>query len=783
MFLRILKKDLKRKKTMNIILLLFIILCSMFAAASVNNIVAVTGGIEHYFDLADMPDATMSCIGAVDIEDKVRVLPGVDEVKKEHYLFVMSSNQFRLHGKELKNFLNPAGVINEKEMAIRYFDENDNVIDHVEKHGFYATSPFLKNSDIQVGDELELTVGDCVMKLRFLGRMKAATCSTEDTSNPFLLLATEDYDRLAQEEDAHTFEYRKLYVRTTDVEALRTLANDYDNVSVTTRKESKKLFLYDMIAAYIMMVISIVLMMTAFVVLRFTIGFTISEEFREIGVMKAVGIDSGSIRRLYLVKYLAISVIGAAVGFAGSIPLGDAMVKTVSANLVLSSDNSSLMGVFSSAAVVLVILLFCYTCTRRINKLSPIDAVRSGQTGERFGKKSSLHLGRSKLPSTSFLALNDVVSAPKQFTIITIVFTLCILMITLLSSMALTLKSDKILWLFGVPEDSQVHIMDSDWWNNALINQSNREQILEDTEKLLKDNGMPGRCAMMLANSYEMSHGDVKSSTFIMQTKGRLDTPIRMDEGYAPQKPDEIAMTSTALKELNAQVGDRVKAVIGDKEYEFIITGRYSSFNSPSATVCSDFDFGHLPMTGTAGISIRFDGDPDQTVIDKNVTKLRDLLDTDKVSNSSDMIKSMTGMSDTLNTIKHLMLILTVIVTALIAVLMERSFISKEKSEIALMKAVGVRNTSIIGQHALRFAVVSLLASILASAVLMPVSDSLMNWICKNIGDVSGIHCDINPVECFAVCPIILIGVAVIGSMLTALYTGSIKASDTACIE
>ena len=56
MFWRILKKDLKRKKTMNIILLLFVILGSMFAAAAVNNIIAVTGGIEHYFDAADVPD-------------------------------------------------------------------------------------------------------------------------------------------------------------------------------------------------------------------------------------------------------------------------------------------------------------------------------------------------------------------------------------------------------------------------------------------------------------------------------------------------------------------------------------------------------------------------------------------------------------------------------------------------------------------------------------------------------------------------------------------------------
>ena len=43
----------------NIILLLFVILGSMFAAAAVNNIIAVTGGIEHYFDAADVPDITV----------------------------------------------------------------------------------------------------------------------------------------------------------------------------------------------------------------------------------------------------------------------------------------------------------------------------------------------------------------------------------------------------------------------------------------------------------------------------------------------------------------------------------------------------------------------------------------------------------------------------------------------------------------------------------------------------------------------------------------------------
>ena len=52
--------------------------------------------------------------------------------------------------------------------------------------------------------------------------------------------------------------------------------------------------------------------------------------------------------------------------------------------------------------------------------MKPIDAIRNGETGERFRKKSYIKLGKSKLPAMTFLALNDIVSSPKRFSIITI---------------------------------------------------------------------------------------------------------------------------------------------------------------------------------------------------------------------------------------------------------------------------------------------------------------------------------------------------------------------------
>lgn len=783
MFWRILKKDLKRKKTMNIILLLFVILCSMFAAASVNSIIAVTGGIEHYFDAADVPDVIVMALnsGENDLGEKIGELTSVKEIRTEHWLCVASSKFFKYNGKELENFTNTAGLISDNEMAINYFDENNNIIESVDKGCFYANAPFLQDIDIKEGDEVELTVGNSHLTLKFMGRFKGALFDSRNTAFPYLIINSADYDYLDKDEAIHTMNGRQFYVNTSDVDEIRELAKDYSGVYVHTREERKDIYLYDMLSAYVLMMISIVLMFTAFVVLRFTIGFTISEEFREIGVMKAVGIGGGSIRSLYIVKYLAIAVVGALIGYFCSVPLGDMMMKTISENIVLGSESSTLMGLLSSAAVVIIILLFCYGCTRRVNKLSPIDAVRNGQTGERFRRKSLLHLGRSKLPQAAFLSVNDVISSPKQFSIVIVVFTLCILLMTIMSNFALTFKSEKILRFFNVPS-CEAHIMDSEIFADVVADQSMYKQTIADTEKLLADNGMPGKCTMTMATQFETSHEDKTAKLAFGVMKGETNDTLYIDEGSAPQKTDEIAVTAGTLDDLGAEIGDRVTAVINEKEYEFIITGTYSSFIS-QAFLYKDFDLGNLPVYTILGMQIHFDGSPDKEQINKNIEKLRDLLETDKVHSTSDFIEHLTGMSDTLNAIKQMMMIITVIVTALIVILMERSFISKERSEIALMKAVGIGTGSIILQHSLRFVIVSVIACIVSTAVLMPISNVMMNWVGNMVGDVSGMKCDFDPIEIFVICPAILIGVTVIGSFLTALYTKTIKASDTASIE
>lgn len=788
MFFRILKKDLKRRKTMNTIMLLFIIICSMFASASLNNIYAVNGGIDHFFEVSHAPDVEVY-ISDTEINDPdgeveagFRELPGIKDVRIENPIILFSSKYFQYKGEKLDTFVNPAFAISDAQMGMTYFDEDNNPIESVKKGYFYASAPFLQNTDISEGDEVTIAVGDLNLTLIFAGRFKGAFTSSENMSNSWLILNHEDYETASAEEELQMESYTLMYIDTDNVDAVKDLADEYTFVYANTKDEMRTIYFYDMLIAYILMAISVVLMITAFVVLHFTINFTIGEEFREIGVMKAVGISNTDVRKLYIVKYLAIAIAGAVLGFFASIPLNDMMLKSISKNMVFGDEGETfVLGIISSIAIVIIVMFFCYMCTRKIKKLSPIDAVRNGETGERFKRRSLMRLGRSRLPSTGFLSMNDVASAPRRFAIITIVFALCIIIMTSMASFATTLQSPKIHRFFDVPE-SEAHILDTEVLGN-LLRDNDYESVINDIETKLAENDMPGHCTISLEFNEDISHGDKTSTVNFTCRKGYTEDTLKCDEGTAPTNVSEIAMTKTAMKNIDCEIGDTVTAVIDGQTYEFTVTGTYSSFMSPGVWLYEEFDFGEQLLNGCVGFNIHFDGNPSDAQVKDNIEKMKDIFETEKVFSTSGLINNFTGLSDTIRTIKQMMMILTVIVTALVVVLMERSFIAKEKSEIALMKAVGISDRDIIRQHTLRFAIVSVFAMIIAALAFKPISNLVMNWICSMIGDVKGLKCDYVPMEVYVILPAIVFFSAVVGSYLTALYTRSIKASDTASIE
>lgn len=143
----------------------------------------------------------------------------------------------------------------------------------------------------------------------------------------------------------------------------------------------------------------------------------------------------------------------------------------------------------------------------------------------------------------------------------------------------------------------------------------------------------------------------------------------------------------------------------------------------------------------------------------------------------------MVGVAGTLDTVKSLVVMLTIVLSALITVLMERSFIAKEQGEIALMKAVGMRNGKIYAYHTLRFLFVGIIAVIIGEALALPLTHLCIDPIFKMMGMELAVGYVINPAEMYLLFPLVILLTTTVSAFLTSLYTRKIKSSDTANIE
>ena len=792
MFFRILKKDLKHKKTMNIIILLFVILATMFVASSVNNILTVTNGLDYYFEKAGLTQDyfIISRTGFEDshLSDLLASKPSVKSYQVEP-LILANGDQFTLNGEKAFQFTNYGLILSIEECQLNYFDERNHVISQVKEGEVYITGPALKNSSVKPGDTILLDHNGTQLALTVAGSGKDASLGSDFMGNPRFLIHPNDYAKLMENETVREYFGAEIYyISTDDIAALMEATSEESGILFDGDISMIRMtYVMNMIVAGILLVVSAGLILISFTVLRFTIGFTISEEFREIGVMKAMGIRNGAIRRLYLTKYLGLSLTGAITGYLLSIPFGRMLLDSVAENMVLGSENFGFVGFLCSVAVVAVILLFSYSCTGKVNKLSPVDAVRNGQTGERFGKKSILHLGKSRLGTTGFLALNDCLSSPKQFGIITAVFSLCLLLVMILANTANTLCSEKLIPFFGAVY-SDVYIVDMESVMRMMNNSAGDDIVyeeLETLEMLLETNGMPAECLTDVYYKYSVSFGGHSMKLSFQQGKGIHADEYVYQEGSPPSHENEIALTLPAAEQLGAYIGDTVLINIDGKEKEYIITALYSCMEQMGMCGRLHEDVKTNMSEAVAGFTsqVRFTDHPDSKEIQRRIEKIKGILKTDKVYTAAEYVNQCTRVSDTIRSVKHLVFLITLIIAALVTVLMERSFIAKEEAEIALMKAIGFRDGKIMAQHTLRFCLVLILADIIAALLCVPLTKLCIDPIFGMMGAVYGVEYQIKPLELFALYPLVMLSITVLGAFCTSLYTRKITASQTSNIE
>lgn len=789
MYLNILKKDLKRKKAMNIILLVFIILATMFVSSSVNNIINVTTALDSYFEMANVPDyflATMNKTLDLDIDETVRGSSAVDSYGTETVLFMNTTNLTY----EDDAIISEGGThLLHSDIGLNYFLSDGSVLNTVEPGEFYMTEGKADALGVEVGDKLTIELNGVSQEFVLAGKIKDALFGSNQMSFTRYIISEEEFEYfLSAENTEEIYGGTLVYIYSSSIEtALPQIKPLVDNSILTMDRDFMEFcYVFDMVVVGIFLVVSMILIIIAFVVLRFTITFTLSEEFREIGVMKAIGISNFKIRGLYLVKYMGVSAIGAAIGLVLSFPFGEMLMSVSSQSIIVGNQSPILVNILCSVLVIAVILLFCYGCTGKVKEMTPIDAIRNGQTGERFRKKSLMSLGKSKIHMTPFLALNDIVSSPKRYGITTLTFFLCLSMLLMLSATVSTMNSGSLSATFGWA-DCDIYL-DSKIVAECMLEDGHEklEKHLEEMEQTLAENGIPAKCYLEMMFILPVSFGENESNICIYQGTGSTMDMYEYTAGIPPKNTDEIAITRIAADKLNANIGDTVtiKTIDGDKEY--IISAFFQSMNMQGSGIRlhSDEYINYVQAQGGIGTQIMFTDNPDSEEIKTRIEKIQRIFpDYENIETCAEAVKDMLGVADTLASVKSLIVILTIVLAALITVLMERSFIAKEQGEIALMKAIGTRNGKIYAYHSLRFLFVGMMAVVIGEIFAMPLTHLCIDPIFKMMGMELSVDYIINPIEMYLIFPLVILVTTTVSAFLTSLYTRKIKASDTANIE
>ena len=299
--------------------------------------------------------------------------------------------------------------------------------------------------------------------------------------------------------------------------------------------------LTDGIVAGVVIVLSLLLMIIAILCLRFTILATLEEDTKEIGVMKAIGIAKRDIKRIYLAKYAVMGVLASVLGYLASLSLDQALAG----NIMLYIGNAPqgllqhIVPLIAASSIGLMVFVSCAVVLRRVNRITAVEALRSGTVGESAQNLPMLNLKKSRLLDLNvFLGFRDVVQRFKLFGLLCFVFFFCAFVIIVPVHFLTTIQSPSFISYMGIGQsDMRIDLRQSD----------DIAARFESMVAYLADDPDVERFSPLVTSQFRMIGSDGAPETISIETGDFSIFPLDYVKGTAPAE-HEIALSS-----LNAQ--------------------------------------------------------------------------------------------------------------------------------------------------------------------------------------------------------------------------------------
>ncbi|MGN0143021.1 MAG: ABC transporter permease [Roseburia sp.] len=767
MFFRILKKDLRRKRTMNVILALFVILATMFLASSVSNLIAVNGAVDYFMEISKVPDYFTLALtdGTEDaVADYLKNSSDVAEFEvietfnvTNEPISVLQADDEKAGKYERTNTLAVQAV---PENFMRVFDREGNPL-RLKSGEIAFPKVEAEANHLDIGDKLSIRIGEVEQEFTIAAITKDVVFGSPMMGYKRLFITLEDYEKFAAQQD---LTYTNIYcVNYADKGAFRADWKQQDFNLITNVEKSlvSMCYIMDMLMAGVLIIVSVCLIVIAFLVLRFTIIFTLQEDYREIGIMKAIGMKEAGIRGIYMIKYFGLSILGATVGLLLSFPFSEMLLGQAIVNLVVEDARGNyLVHVICATGIVGIVLAFCYSSTRKLRRFSAIDAIRNGSTGERYQAKNPLKLWKRKRMNPRFyMACNDILSAPKRFAVLLITFCIGTMMILIPLSALHTLRSDEIIGMFSmVPSDVYIDMGHGDDYvagKKVEVIQAD----LDELEETMHAHGIEAKTGADVGYMIPCYADDPEElyNYMILQEMGSWDRSYELLDGREPVFANELMITERTAEEMGVSIGDSVYFQYPDTAEEYVVTGTYQSMMnmgngyrvSRAATLREEYITGVFTLQAEA-VNL-------ESV--EAYEQIKDLFPDYKVMDAGECVDGMIGdITDQMDILLYVITGIVLLINSLITVLMMKTMMARERGDIALLKSIGFRNGALRSWQMSRILML-LVAAILLGTVLSKLLGPVTVGQVFDMMGATQVKLYVNPVEAYLVYPLLLLAV------------------------
>ena len=768
MYNRIIRNDILKNKAITLTIMIFIAAAAMLVSLAAILVVNLTGSIDTLMTQAKTPHFMQMHSGDIDtvrLASFAEQNSNVDDYQVLEFLNIDGA-QIIFEGNSLADNVQDNGFSLQSNKFDYLLDLDGNVIS-VSDGELYVPICYMKDNTAKVGDKAAI----CGKEFTVAGFLRDSQMNSMLSSSKRFLISENDY---AQIRNLGNMEYL-IEFRLKDLSGLGAFETAYTSAGLEANGPAITYPLFKTINAIsdgmmigVILLVSALVVAIAFMCIRFTLLAKIEDDYREIGVMKAIGLRVSDIKKIYLAKYTAVAAAGCILGFILSFVFRDALLENIRLYMGESANSSLalLFGIIGILLVFLAIVAYVNGVLRRFRKISAAEAIRFGTSQEKSANTKHFCLSNNRLLDTNtFLGIKDVLARKRLYATMLAVLVLSAFIIIVPQNLYNTISSESFIRYMGIGDcDLRIDIQQTD---------NISEKAAEVAEAMKRDKSI-SNYAVLTTKTFEAKMADGSQERIKVELGDHSVFPLKYSEGRAPEAENELALSAINANELGKKVGDAITLVIEGKDRRLTVCGIYSDITNGGKTAKASFTDNSADIMWSV-VSAELS---DKALVSSKTSEYADSFGFAKVTGVDEFVLQTFG--STITSIKKASfaaIAVALVITMLITLLFMKMLVSKDRYSIAVMKAFGFTNSDIAKQYISRSAFVLIVGIVLGTLLANTLGEILAGAVISSFG-ASSFKFAINPISAYLLSPLMMICVVLIATIIGTSSVGKIKISE-----